>query len=120
MLKVLGNDGLAAFNDPKGQFVFKDTYAYVMKCPSEMAAHPFAMAELKGIDLRKFAHTEATCKMAESPKGGWLEYSWPKPGETAPSRKITFVIGIKDTPYAIAAGIFDENSSVDELNKTLR
>jgi hypothetical protein len=120
VIKNLGENGLVAFNDPKGEFVYKDTYVYVMKCPSEMAAHPFAMEQLKGVDLRKYSHTDPSCQLAKNPKGGWVEYTWPKPGETTPSRKVAFVLGVEGTSYAIVAGIFDDSTSIEELNKNLR
>jgi hypothetical protein len=120
VVRALGDEALEAFNKPDGEFVFKDTYVYILKCPSEMAAHPFALEQLKGVDLNAFSHTAPTCEVAKKPNGGWVEYMWPKPGEKEPSRKITFSIGVEGTPYQIAAGIYNETDSVEELNKTLR
>ena len=116
----MGDEALPAFNDPKGEFVYKDTYVYVQKCPSEMAAHPFAMAQLKGVDLTKFPHNAPICEAAQNPNGGWVEYLWPKPGEKEPSRKVGFSIAVDGTPYIVAAGIFDDAITVTELNETLR
>lgn len=120
VVKNLGDKSLEAFNDPKGEFVFKDTYVYVMKCPSEMAAHPFAMDQLKGTDLNKFPHNASICEAAKNPSGGWIEYMWPKPGEKEPSRKVSFAIKVEGTSYQVVAGIYNDTDKIEDLNKTLR
>lgn len=120
VVKAFGDEALDAFNDPKGEFVYKDTYVYVLKCPSEIAAHPFAMDKLKGVDLNTYSHTAPCCEAASKPHGGWVEYMWPKPGEEKPSRKIVFAIGVEGTPYQLFAGIYNETDTVEELDKTLR
>ena len=60
------------------------------------------------------------CEVGRQPNGGWIEYQWPKPGETEPSRKVSFSIAIPDTAYVVSGGIFNDDLSVAELNKSLR
>jgi cytochrome c len=121
VVNALGDEALPAFDDPKGEFVFKNTYAYIERCPHEMAAHPFAMEKLKGIDLDKtFEFNSRLCKAGEQPGGGWEEYNWPKPGETKPSRKVAYGIKVEGTPYTIFAGIYSDTDKTEDLNKTLR
>ena len=121
VVKALGEESFPAFNDPKGEFVYKDTYAYVQRCPHEMAAHPFALEKLKGVDLDKsFEFNSRLCKAGEQPGGGWEEYNWPKPGETKLSRKVAYGIQVEGTPYTIFAGIYSDTAKIEELNKTLR
>ena len=121
VVQSLGDEALPAFNDPKGEFVFKDTYAYVERCPNEMVAHPFAMAKLKGVDLSKsFAFNNKLCVASDNPMGGWAEYNWPKPGETEPSRKVAYGIKVDGTPYTIFAGIYSDTAQIEDLNKSLR
>ena len=121
VVKALGEESLAAFNDPKGEFVYKDTYVLVERCPSEMAAHPFAMAKLKGVDIDKtLPFNRSLCDAGEKPGGSWGEYAWPKPGETEPSRKISYCIRVEGTPYTLMAGIYSDTAKVEDLNKTLR
>ena len=120
VLKNLGDEGLVAFNDPKGEFVFKDSYVYVMKCPGHVVAHPFALSKLAGRDLRKdFPFQIELCNGAQKPEGAWVEYMWPKRGEKDPSRKIAFVISVEGTPYQVAAGIYNDEVTVAELNASL-
>ena len=121
VIKALGDEALPAFNDPKGEFVYKDTYVIVERCPHEMAAHPFAMDKLKGVDIDKaLSFNRSLCEAGENPGGSWAEYSWPKPGETEPSRKISYVVRVDGTPYTVMAGIYSDTAKVEDLNKTLR
>ncbi|MBW1779541.1 MAG: cache domain-containing protein [Deltaproteobacteria bacterium] len=116
----LGEEGLAAFNDPKGEFVYKDTYAFVLQCPKYVVAHPYAIDKLKGKDLSAvYPHQNTLCEAAKNPKGQWVEYQWPKPGEKKPSRKVGFVIPVEGTPYAVVASIFSDDLSVEKLNAEL-
>lgn len=118
---TLGEESFPAFNDPKGEFVYKDTYVFIERCPSEMMAHPFALEKLKGIDLDKtFAFNKSICGASATTGGSWIEYRWPKPGEKEPSRKVSFVIGVDGTPYTVVAGIYNDSDKVENLNKTLR
>jgi cytochrome c len=121
VVKALGEKSFPAFNDPKGEFVYKDTYAYVMRCPHDMVAHPFALNKLKGVDLDKaFAWNHLLCDAGEKPSGGWVEYYWPKPGETQPSRKIGYCLRVDGTPYTVMAAIYSDTAKIEDLNKTLR
>ena len=121
VVQTLGEESFPAFNDPKGEFVYKDTYVLVQICPSKMVAHPFALQKLKDVDLTKATNFNAQlCEAADQPGGSWEEYYWPKPGETEPSRKISYGIKVEGTPYTIFAGIYSDTAKVDELNKTLR
>jgi signal transduction histidine kinase len=52
-----------------------------------------------------------------SPSGTWNDYWWPKPGEKEPSRKITYHLSAKGTPYIVNAGVYDDKASVKELSK---
>jgi signal transduction histidine kinase len=56
------------------------------------------------------------CAAAKNPNGGWVEYWWPKPGETEPSRKITFIVQVPGQPYQVTAGLYDE-TAIDQLKE---
>lgn len=121
VVKALGEESFPAFNDPKGEFVYKDTYVLIERCPSKMVAHPFALDKLKDLDLDKaISFNRSLCEAGEKPGGAWVEYNWPKPGETEPSRKISYCLRVDGTPYTIFAGIYSETAKVEDLNKTLR
>ena len=121
VVQALGEESFPAFNDPEGEFVYKDTYVLIQQCPSQMVAHPFAMDKLKGVDLDKaLSFNRSLCDAGEKSGGSWGEYYWPKPGETEPSRKISYSLRVEGTPYTVMAGIYSDTAKVDDLNKTLR
>ncbi len=51
------------------------------------------------------------CDEAWKPSGIWSEYWWSKPGETGSSRKFTYSISAKGTPYVVVAGIYDDKAT---------
>lgn len=124
-LSKAGEAGIREFSDREGRWVWKDTYVWVLKC-DEMtdAAHPInpklvgknlaGIKDIKGVYL--FAQL---CEQSKKPKGGWIEYWWPKVNEKQPSRKISFVLAVPGTPYQVAAGIYDEETPVEMLNALL-
>ena len=121
VVRALGEESFPEFNNPQGEFVYKDTYVLIEQCPSQMVAHPYALDTLKDVDLNAaFDWNKKLCDAGEQPGGGWVEYPWPKPGETEPSRKISFSIRVEGTPYTVMAGIYSDTANVDELNATLK
>jgi hypothetical protein len=114
---------LAPFNQKQGPWVWKDTYIFVVDCDKKViAAHPIK-AELVGKDYRSLKDTkgknffpEGWCDAAKKPSGVWIEYWWPKPGEKEGSRKLTYGLSAKGTPYAVGAGIYDDKATIAELS----
>ena len=129
VLEELGDEGLPAFNDPKGEFVYKGAYVYVIDCATmTMAAHPakqlvgssLANSKDKNPDPAKIKkHGYEMCELSKRPNGGWLEYYWTKPGSDEVTRKIGFVIGVPGTSYALTSSIYDETTDIEKLNATL-
>ncbi len=107
-----GDASLAAFNDPKGKWAWKDTYVFVMDCKEGiMTAHPsekvkgMKLADLKAKDGKDLG--PALCAAAaKGPKGGWVEYMWTKPGAEGNFRKVSYVLPAG--AYAVGAGVYDE------------
>lgn len=120
VVETLGEESFAAFNDPEGEFVYKDTYVVVGQCPGKTLTHPFVLDKLKDVDMdAKYPWFKLMCQATASPNGKWVEYQWPKPGATEPSRKLSFVIGVGGTPYMLIAGIYSEDASLADLNEGL-
>lgn len=122
VLEQLGEEGLEAFNDPKGEFVWKDTYVYVLSCEQgKVAAHP--NAKYIGLTTNKIkCFKTGNPIMREAcdevnPKGMWKEYWWTKIGSEQPSRKVVFLVPVEGTHYQVGAGIYDESMSIEELEK---
>ena len=117
-------DDVAQFNQKQGPWVWKDTYIFVEDCSKKViAAHPI-MPETVGQDIMSLKDTkgknvfqEGWCDAAKKPSGVWIEYWWPKPGEKQGSRKISYTLSAKGTPYVVGAGIYDDNATIAELSK---
>ena len=130
VMEELGDAGLEAFKDPKGEFVYKDTYVLVLDCDKMvLAAHP--NNKLIGIDLKDHLdknpdpgkrknQDREVCEVSTRANGGWVEYYWEKLGSDVPSRKISFTVRVPNTGYALVSGIYDDTTSVEELNARLK
>lgn len=121
-VKAGGDAALAAYNDPKGKWAWKDTYVFVMDCTAGvMAAHPnekvkgMKLADLKGKAGENLG--PALCAAAaKGPNGGWVEYMWTKPGAEGNFRKVSYVLPAGK--YAVGAGVYDETPVADLEAKT--
>ncbi len=117
---------LAQFNQSQGPWVWKDSYIFVLDCEKMIqAAHPLR-PELRGTEISSikdpkgnsiFPNPKGVCQAARKPSGTWAEYWWAKPGDKEGSRKISFLLGAKGTPYVVAAGIHDDKATIADLSK---
>jgi len=117
---------LAQFNEKQGPWVWKDSYIFVQDCDKMVvAAHPLR-PDLRGQDMGSvkdpkgnsiFPNPKALCEAARKPSGTWAEYQWAKPGEKEGSRKVSYFLGAKGTPYVVCAGIYDDKATIAELSK---
>jgi cytochrome c len=123
LLAEQGAAGLAALRDSTSEFTWKDTYVFVVDCDAdEVLANP-AFPVRQGGDIKQ--HTDyngmryglALCETAKRPRGGWVEYAWPRPGGGEPSRKISYVVSVDGLPYQLGAGIYDETITIEELER---
>jgi len=122
-LSKSGAAGLDQFNKKDSQWVWKDSYIFVLDCTKmTMAAHPIR-ADLIGKDVSTMKDTKGTaffgdlCAASKKPAGTWVEYWWAKPGEKEGSRKISYAMGAANTPYVVAAGIYDDKATITDLQK---
>ena len=122
-LQGAGETGLLDFAAPEGKWVWKDTYVWVLKCNDMTdAAHPIN-PKLVGRNLAGLKDVAGNylfiqmCEASKKAKGGWVEYWWPKVGEKKPSRKVAFILQVPDSPYQVAAGIYDDTISLEDLNR---
>jgi cytochrome c len=119
---------LTQFDQKQGPWVWKNTYIFIQDCDKKvMAAHPIK-PEMIGKDLTTvmdaktgktiYPDPDGWCKTAKtSASGVWDEYWWPKPGEKVPSRKLSYHLSAKGTPYVVSAGIYDDKTSIADVSK---
>ncbi|MCP5365148.1 MAG: cache domain-containing protein [Hyphomicrobiales bacterium] len=128
LLEEKGKAGFAEFNNPHGPWAWKDSYVFIYNCQkNEMVAHPIR-PDLVGRPLMQIRDAnnkpifKELCAAGGKPNGGWVEYAWPKPGEGGLSRKISYAQSA-DVSFEFgvqaAAGIYNDEVSVEELTKTL-
>ena len=121
---VLSKTGdVAQFNQRRGPWVWKDTYIFVHNCDTKLIAADPIQADLIGRGFMSIRDTKGNalfirnyCQEARKASGMWSEYWWPKPGEKESSRKLTYSLGVKGTPYVVAAGIYEDTATL-ELTK---
>ena len=113
---LINSKGLAAaikeIGDPKGSYVWKDSYVFLMNLEGKMLAHPMQP------ELTQLPHclliTDPTDKaifvsfvnMAKTVGHGWVEYMWPKPGKATPSKKLSYIYRVPGHDVFVGAGIY--------------
>lgn len=120
-----GQAGFADFNN-SAEWAWKDSYVFVFSCrDNRMIAHPLR-PDLVGRPILQMRDDKGNrlfqelCTAGEAPRGGWVEYWWPRPGEGQASRKISYTerATVSFHPdVRVAAGIYDDSMTVEELNQ---
>jgi cytochrome c len=123
-----GEASLATFSSTNATSVWKDSYTFVLSCERGTAvtvAHPIR-PELKGKPTAQIVTfgpkpgdqiAAAFCAAGEKPHGGWVEYDFPEPGGTQPTRKVSYLLAAQGTPYMVGAGIYDATAKVEDLDR---
>jgi cytochrome c len=123
-----GEAGLATFSSTNTTSIWKDSYTFVVSCERGTAvtvAHPIR-PELKGKPIAQIVTfgpkpgdqlAADFCTAGEKPQGGWVEYDFPEPGGTQPTRKVSYLLAAQGTPYVVGAGIYDATTKVEDLNR---
>lgn len=99
--------------DPEGQFVWKDSYVFLMDLDGKMLAHPIKPELTQSSNLLQVKDSEGKplfvefVSLANQEGEGWVGYQWPKPGASEPSQKTTYIYRIKGTPYFAGAGVYE-------------
>jgi hypothetical protein len=55
--------------------------------------------------------------MAVHPEGAWVEHWQPRPGFSQAQRKVSFMKQVPHSQYQVVSEIFDDTTSLEELNK---
>lgn len=113
MITTQGEDAaIKAISNPRGPFVWKGSYVFLMNLDGKMLAHPFEP------ELTKRQHvlllTDPTDKamfvqfvnLARNVGHGWVKYMWPKPGKTTPSKKLSYIYRVPGTDLFVGAGVY--------------
>jgi signal transduction histidine kinase/uncharacterized cupin superfamily protein len=108
-LALHGQDAFQIFHDPSGPYIFKNTYIFVVDMNGVELVNP-AFPNIEGrklLDLQdtngKFLYRDII-QLVKTRGAGWVDYMWPKPGESASTRKSTYVHTAKIDGRTVAVG----------------
>jgi signal transduction histidine kinase len=109
-------NGAAAFplfHDPTGPFLAKDSYIFVIDPSGVDLVNP-AFPNLEGRNLLDRKDTQGKqliremLKVAQTSGSGWVDYMWPKPGESVSTQKSAYVRKAKmgDKWVMVGCGVY--------------
>lgn len=122
---LLEKEGKAAFPKFKGknsEFIFGGTYIWIHDMNGIMRMHPIKykmegqhLIGLKDINGKRFF--TVMNKVAKEKGSGWVDYMWPKPGETTQSQKVSYVkyCKVDNEEMVLGCGIYD--LSAEEISR---
>ena len=125
VVSALGEEAYKSINDPEGEFVWKSADESknnigVVDCKKEVIVADF---EVKGLSILEFKDSKGTLVLKDfckhpSPNGTWIETYWNDPARgNAVHRGVVFYISIPEESLIIYSFGWDDNTSLDELNK---
>ena len=100
LLQSKGTEAFTEFRKKDSKWLKDDTYIFVHNMNGIVLFHPFK-PELEGksmIDWKDVNGKAANQEMIETAKtqgSGWIDYMWPKPGESKPSKKSSYIKKVK-------------------------
>jgi cytochrome c len=106
-------EAIKEIGNPKGSFVWKDSYVFLMNLEGKMLAHPMqpeltlrphCLLITDPTDKAIFVNFVNTAR--SSGGQGWVEYMWPRPGKSSPSKKVTYVYRVPGKDLFVAAGVY--------------
>jgi cytochrome c len=115
---LIDSKGKSAFADLRkkdSEWFHGDTYLFVYDMNANVLLNP-AFPKREGTNVNgqkdakgKLFHNEII-KTAVTKRSGWIDYMFPKPGQTEPSQKWTFVkkVTIDGAPGLVASGFYPE------------
>ena len=116
LIEQKGEKAFDAFRQKGSEWFKGDRYAFVWDMkglryvyPADIKGEGEQVRGLKDVDDKPIG--ELFIEVASSKEGkGWVHYRWPKPGETAPSWKSTYVMKVKSPSgkaFLIGSGAYD-------------
>ena len=113
---VIDENGKASFSDFRkkdSEWFHGDTYLFVYDLKANVLLNPaFPQREGTNVagqkDARGKLFHNAIIQVAETKGSGWVDYMFPKPGQTEPSQKWAYVkkVIVDGTPGLVASGFY--------------
>jgi cytochrome c len=115
---LIDSKGKAAFTDFRvkdSEWFHQDTYVFAYDLEGNVLLNPaFPAREGTSVKGQKDANGklfhDAIIRTAETQGSGWVDYMFPKPGQTAPSQKWAYVkrVTIDGVPALVASGFYPD------------
>lgn len=116
----LEREGEAAFRtlrDPKGPFLAKDAYLFVYDLNGvNLVLPPFPNLEGQRLldmkDAKGKPLIREMVQLLETRESGWVDYLWPKPGDSVPTLKTAYVrkAVVAGRPVLVGCGVYLEEA----------
>lgn len=108
-----GEAAFPLFRDPTGPFMAKDAYLFVIDGDGIELLNP-AFPTLEGRSLLDFRDAlgafpiRAMLNVVRTSGHGWVDYMWPKPGESVPTQKSAYVTRsmLNGKPVVVGSGVY--------------
>jgi signal transduction histidine kinase len=113
LIRTMGKDAFRILKDSTSEFVYKDTYVFVLDTlgttlvnPAEPALEGTVRKDMK--DSAGKAFIADMIRMAVDNSQGWVDYLWPKPGTDKAVRKSSFVkkITVRGEVLVTGTGVY--------------
>ncbi|MGZ3808291.1 MAG: cache domain-containing protein, partial [Bacteriovorax sp.] len=117
LIEKIGQEAFLHFHDESGRFMAKDAYIFVFDSNGiELVnpAHPNLegrmLFDVKDTNNKHFVHD--FFKVVKSQGSGWVNYMWPKPGDSVSTEKSTYVekANFKGQSYLVGCGVYLSNA----------
>ncbi|MDD4975744.1 MAG: cache domain-containing protein [Bacteriovorax sp.] len=113
LIEKSGKDAFPLFYDKSGRFMAKDAYIFVFDPNGVDLINP-AYPNLEGRNLldTKDVHNKPLVRemlnLVQTKSTGWVNYMWPKPGESVPTEKSSYVEKAKfeNSWLLVGAGVY--------------
>lgn len=108
-----GAKSFPLFHDPTGPYLAKDAYIFVITMEGVEIVNP-AFPTIEGrnnLDVKDTQGKYLTREIIETVRtkgSGWVDYMWPKPGESVSTQKSAYVVRamLDGKPVAVGAGVY--------------
>ena len=112
-IEKLGTAAFPLFHDPTGPFIAKDTYIFVFDMKGIDLVNP-GFPNLEGRDLLDLKDAQGKpliremFDLVQTRNFGWVDYMWPKPGESVATQKSAYVSRAKvgDQWLLVGCGVY--------------
>ena len=115
LIETHGKEAFSEFRRKDSEWYTGGTYIFIDDIKGTSIVNPPA-PEIEGKNLLNMkdangkAFIREMIELLKTKESGWIEYMWPKPGETKPSKKVSYIKKVKlgKEVLIVGAGIYSD------------